>query len=383
QIYCTRADVENVTNIAELVLDDNWNEDTLKWINKPDSDGVLATWQPVDENIIEFEITAEAINALATDKLFSIRIYSQTTEYTTYASKEDSITSKRPQLIVTTNDDIVPLSAIYANRTLNEVTHQWYSVDIQEYLINDPIVITSIETYNGSDTAGVRIQELNTASMEVMLEEEQSGSEEIEHASEILSYFITEEGLIYNADNNIIGEAGKTVKDQFDSVWHTINTQETYTNPVVFAQILTYNGSHYSHIRLKNVQNNSFEMQIEEWDYLDGDHAAEDIGYIVLENGSHELASGEKLEVGTVATDENWENIYFNQDFDEAPITVSRCQTYNESEAVVTRQSDVSVSGFSVKLQEEEGNDDLHSTENIGYMAMGYIDMTVPNVYPV
>ncbi|MCK5206487.1 MAG: DUF4038 domain-containing protein, partial [Cyclobacteriaceae bacterium] len=54
----------------------------------------------------------------------------------------------------------------------------------------------------------------------------------------------------------------------------------------------------------------------------------------------------------------------------EVPVTISRSQTYNGQSAIVTRQTDVRVSGFSVKLQEEQGNDGLHSTESIGYMAV-------------
>ena len=258
----------------------------------------------------------------------------------------------------------------HANRTLNEVTHQWHLVNFQEDFSGNPIVITSIETYDGSDPSGIRIQELNKGSMEVMIEEEQPYSVEMEHTSEIVSYFAAEEGFLRNTNGSIIGEAGRVIKDQADpTTWHTVNTQKTYTNPVVFAQISTYNGSNPSHIRLKNVKNNSFEMQREEWDYLDGEHTTEDIGYIVMERGSHELAFGKKLEVGITTTNDNWKNIYFQQNFNDVPITISRCQTYNGKQAVVTRQNNVKTSGFSVRLQEEEGNDDKHAIESIGYMA--------------
>ncbi|MCK5591884.1 MAG: hypothetical protein KAI72_08015, partial [Candidatus Pacebacteria bacterium] len=265
---------------------------------------------------------------------------------------------------ITKADASTSLSKL-SNRTLNAVTHEWYSVNFQETFIENPIMITSIETYDGSDPSGVRIQALNKSGMEVMIEEEESSDIEVKHASEIVSYFAVTEGLIRDVNDNIIGEAGKTTKDQSGSIWHVINTQKTYTNPVVFAQMLTYNESHPSHMRLKNIQSDSFEMQIEEWDYLDGDHATEDIGYIVLESGSHELAFGKKLEVGIITADHNWKSVNFDQNFNEIPMTISRCQTYNDSHAVVTRQYNVKATDFSVKLQEAEGSDGTHMTESI------------------
>ena len=267
-------------------------------------------------------------------------------------------------------------SIINVNRTLNAVTDQWYSVNFQEDFTGDPIAITSIETYDGSDSSSMRIRELSKDGMEIMVEEEQSDDTEIEHKDEVVSYFAVKEGAIYNATGDIIGEAGKITRDQSGSTWYIVNTQRNYTNPVVFAQILTYNGDHPSHIRLKNVQNNSFEMQIEEWDYLNEDHLTENIGYIVLESGNHELAFGKKMEVGTVDTNQYWKNIYFDQDFNEAPITISRCQTYNGNQAIVTRQDNVRIAGFSVRLQEEEGNDDTHAVETIGYMAVDSVIIT-------
>jgi hypothetical protein len=57
-------------------------------------------------------------------------------------------------------------------------------------------------------------------------------------------------------------------------------------------QIVTYNGGHPVHIRLRNVASTSFEFKMEEWEYLDEVHMVEDINFIVAEAGTYKLACG-------------------------------------------------------------------------------------------
>jgi len=40
--------------------------------------------------------------------------------------------------------------------------------------------------------------------------------------------------------------------------WHTISLTRTYTDPVVVLSINTYNGGHPVHVRVKNLDTNSF-----------------------------------------------------------------------------------------------------------------------------
>ena len=58
-----------------------------------------------------------------------------------------------------------------------------------------------------------------------------------------------------------------SLKQSSGEIWQTVTMQQSYTNPVVLAQILTNNDMKPAHTRLKNIQANSFQVQIEEWDY--------------------------------------------------------------------------------------------------------------------
>lgn len=90
-----------------------------------------------------------------------------------------------------------------------------------------------------------------------------------------------------------IGEIGR-----FSSLNHleqTIQFNNTYTNPVVFALPLSYNGGDPAIGRITNIQSNSFSVYVQEPEYLDKRHNKESFSYIVLEAGTWQLADGTSL----------------------------------------------------------------------------------------
>jgi hypothetical protein len=122
---------------------------------------------------------------------------------------------------------------------------------------------------------------------------------------------------------------------------------------------------------VRNVGATAFEFQIEEWEYLNERHVDEQIGYVVLPSGLYPLPDGGLLEVGTTQTNHSWTSVALDsrlQDGEGTVAVVSRCQSYNGPQAIVTRHRNVSPSGFDVRLQEEEANG-RHRTETIGYVA--------------
>ncbi len=65
--------------------------------------------------------------------------------------------------------------------------------------INPPIFIASMQTFNESDTAGLRYRNLTTTGVEVFVEEEESSDSETGHALENVGYLLVEG----NPDSNI------------------------------------------------------------------------------------------------------------------------------------------------------------------------------------
>ena len=257
-------------------------------------------------------------------------------------------------------------------------THEVANVRFSGGKPSDPVVLASIDTFNGSDTADVRVRNLHRGGMELFVEEEASKDDEMNHNEELIGYFRTGAGPLYDDEGTRIGEAGVYTTDQPGAdQWHAVDLDDSYANPVAFAQVMSYNGSNPCHTRIRNVSDDRFEFQIEEWDYLDGRHDEEAIGYVVVEAGVHDLAGGDTVEVGTTQGDDGWTTVGFNGPVGPSPILVSRAQTHNGDNEIITRHRNVSASGAEVRLQEEQGRDGSHTSETIGYVAA---PRSTPNV---
>ncbi len=155
----------------------------------------------------------------------------------------------------------------------------------------------------------------------------------------------------------------------------TIQLNNTYTNPVVFALNLSSNGIDPANARITDLQDDSFALKIQEPRHKDQWHTKESISYLVLEAGTWELADGTILEVGTVDTDSitmgEWESIDFKSDFQETPAILSQVQSYNGKQLTRTRQMSSSADGFEVALEEEEALLKTgHETETVGWLAI-------------
>ena len=112
---------------------------------------------------------------------------------------------------------------------------------------------------------------------------------------------------IYNSTGVLIGEVGTA---RADERWETINFSD-YTNPVVVANPGTFNGGDPGTVSIRNVNatTDTFEVAFFEWEYRDGGHADEDIGYIVLEAGTHTLPGGATIVAGTHNTNTHFSRV--------------------------------------------------------------------------
>lgn len=156
-----------------------------------------------------------------------------------------------------------------------------------------------------------------------------------------------------------------------DDPWQTFDLHFDYTDPVVIPKSLSYVGPDPAHTRLRNVSGGSFDCRIEEWDYLNDYHYQEQTGMLTIERGTHTYQDGTKVQAGSVVTDGSWSGVSFDHSFDRPPVVLAKSQTTNGSDPIVSRISNVSTDGFSVRVQEEEyGTGHGHANERIGYVAV-------------
>lgn len=171
-------------------------------------------------------------------------------------------------------------------------------------------------------------------------------------------------------EDSTVGEAGtmEVTADEDSGSWQTLSFQHTYDDPVVLMKPLSYNGGNPAHVHVRNVTANSAEVRIDEWDYLDQYHKAETAHFVVLERGRYEIG-GLQVEVGTTTTNDTGTGVTFGASFPSKPAVFTQAQTENGGDSFVTRNWNVSTTGFSTKVQEEESNGS-HTTETVGYVAV-------------
>jgi hypothetical protein len=265
--------------------------------------------------------------------------------------------------------DFVP-NLVSAEIVLKTSQPHWSQVSFSDQLAGTSLLFAQMQTFNGSDTAGMRMRNLSQTGVELFLEEEKSRDAEIGHANEDVGLLGLGEGEILDASGNVVGEAGSINSNTTNGGdWRTLTFSGSYTNPVLLMGMMTYNGGHASHLRLRNVSSSSAQYQIEEWDYLDGGHATENIAYIVVEQGAHVLVDGTTIQAGLATRNHTWGSVNFDN-MGSLPVVFSQSQTYNGNQAIVTRHRNITATSFQVRLQEEEGNDGGHANEIVGYIVV-------------
>ena len=170
-----------------------------------------------------------------------------------------------------------------------------------------------------------------------------------------------------------MGEIGRI--DNLTHVNQTIQLNNTYNNPVIFALPLSYNGADPAIARITHIQDDNFSVYVQEAEYKDGAHTQESFSYMVLEAGTWELADGTLLEVGTLNTNStttsSWSSIDFEHDFSSTPAILSQVQTNYDNQFVRTRQKSATVAGFELAMEEEELlKHSGHLTETVGWLAI-------------
>ncbi|MEL7192307.1 MAG: SdrD B-like domain-containing protein [Bacteroidota bacterium] len=158
-----------------------------------------------------------------------------------------------------------------------------------------------------------------------------------------------------NTEGWVIGESGMvTVSQNNFGQWHTLNYNNTYEKPVIIMQSLTSGDVNPAHVRVRNTGHMKTEFQIEEWDYQDGYHGAENISYIILEQGTHTLSDGTTIEAGYTNIGSSFSSVSLNGGYTATPVVLTQVASDNYSRSVVTRQKSVGTTSFQVRLQNKE-----------------------------
>jgi hypothetical protein len=160
-----------------------------------------------------------------------------------------------------------------------------------------------------------------------------------------------------------------------DHSWKTVKLSRAFADPVVVAKPASLNGAQPGMLRLRRVTPASFEVRLQEWDYLDGWHARETVSYLAVERGRWVLPDGTEIEAdtarvtGTVSrTGGGFSQVTFTSPFRSVPLVFSVVASANGPDAVATRHAALGPTGFRLGMQEQE-NKGGHTAETIHWIA--------------
>lgn len=159
---------------------------------------------------------------------------------------------------------------------------------------------------------------------------------------------------------------------QVDRQWTRLELPSGFSDPVVVAGPSSLNSDDPCVVRVRNVTPSGFEIRLQEYEYLDGPHPKETVSYLVMERGSYTLSDGTVVEAGRVEASTchfDFDAVRFSSGFSRAPVVLSTVNSFNDASAVATRVNNVSTSGFTLQMQEQQYSDQVHGQESIGYVA--------------
>ncbi len=182
----------------------------------------------------------------------------------------------------------------------------------------------------------------------------------------------TVDGQPYNPGLTI---ATKTFRvDQPDpDTWHQAQTGLSGST-VVVAKPVSYNGVNPCHTRLRNVADGDFEYKLEEWAYLvNRSHNTETFSMLAVppteQNVSLDNGSAYSIKGGTASVGSDFVTVSFGRAFDSLPVVLTESQTFNNTDPLITRVSNVSTDSFAVRIQKEQALGS-YTNETVGYIAL-------------
>ena len=158
---------------------------------------------------------------------------------------------------------------------------------------------------------------------------------------------------------------------QVTSAWQPVAFDAPFRQPVVIARATGLSDPDPGVIRVRNVTSTGFEVRFQEWDSLDGDHGAETVTYMAMEQGSFTLDNGTMIEAGCFPATAvgTFAPVAFVEPMQQVPVVMTAIDTVNESDAVTTRLRNITALGFEIMMQEQEANPTGHAPETGCYIA--------------
>ncbi|MBA6385271.1 PKD domain-containing protein, partial [Colwellia sp. BRX10-2] len=143
------------------------------------------------------------------------------------------------------------------------------------------------------------------------------------------------------------------------------------SEPIILLSAPSYKDSGSGVAKVSSVTSTEVTASFKEWEYLDGNHDAESVPYVALTKGRYLLSNGDELEVGELqlSSTQQWQETTFESSFAASPTVILTSQSNETSKVFNLLADNITSSGFSAKLAEQESNTVGEYAEKVGYLA--------------
>lgn len=272
-------------------------------------------------------------------------------------------------IAISTGTGYLDGKVLSAVRSTGAVTSSFSTITFPATRTN-PVLIAQTQSANEVDPCELKMTALSSTSVQLRIQEENSAAAETTHIAEDLGYIVLGDMAGELAAKIEVGDIIVTQSNA--STWTTVPLASTYTNPVVVMGPLSYRSSTSLTIRVRNVTSTSFQFQVDRWDHhaTQAHNIAEKLSYIVMESGSYAIG-GTRWQAGvTTGVTQSGNTQALTTGFPNTPAVFSQVTTTNDAQAVQSRVSAVSSTGFTVELDESEIDTSPHSPETVHWIAM-------------
>lgn len=167
-------------------------------------------------------------------------------------------------------------------------------------------------------------------------------------------------------------QTGQLTFEQPDrQTWFSVRFPRAFASPpIVVVGPPTRNGSDPSTVRIQNVTVEGFEIQLQEWAYLDGWHTTESFTYVAVLPGRWRTDGGAPLEALALEVNDGFATYDLSALFVSTPIVLGQVASNRDAQPVAIRVRSVGNRSFQMRLDEEEAADRRHGNEVVHVLTL-------------
>lgn len=323
----------------------------------------------VESTVNSSGVTGKGVKALktrisgVTTTNFQVKV--ETQELDTAAISNESI----GYIAVSTGTGFLDGKVLSAVRSTAAVTSTLATVTFPASRTN-PVLIAQTQSANEADPGELRMASLGSTSVQLRFNEEASAAAETTHVAEDLGYIVLGDMGGELAAKVEVGDLDVTQSNA--TTWTTVTLANTYTNPVVVMGPLSYTGGTSLTVRVRNVTATSFQFQVDRWDHhsTQGHSTLEHLSYIAMESGTYAIGGTQWQAGRSAGVTQTGVSQALASGFPNAPAVFSQVATTNDTQAVQSRVSGITSTGFTVELDESEIDATPHASETVHWIAM-------------